>query len=245
MWIWKSTVQTRPDTLLNFITKKWGTSYSNRLAVWIKPTRSTALFGSVVPTNLSGANINAYYASAYDKSNTTKQLTLTKANQAPENTGLLLIDLTPNKEYRIPRPTSTVSAPMTNYFVATPTSNTNMASVTVGYKWDFEANPMHFVKRTTAWYYGPSYDDGYGTAYLKLSSAEALDDVYTNLYPYTPPVGVPGDWNGDNKVDITDVNAVINMMLGKEPYKAICDMDNSGKIDISDVNAVINKMLGK
>ena len=224
---------------------KWGSSRAARLAVYIKPTRATAMFGSVIPANFSGANINAYYASAYDKSNTTKQLTLTKANQAPENTGLLLLDLTPNKEYRIPRPTSTVSAPMTNYFVATPTSNTNMASVTVGYKWDFEANPMHFVKRTTAWYYGPSYDDGYGTAYLKLSSAEALDDVYTNLYPYTPPVGVPGDWNGDNKVDITDVNAVINMMLGKEPYKAICDMDNSGKIDISDVNAVINKMLGK
>ena len=223
----------------------WSSGCKNRLAVWIKPTRSTALFGSVVPTNLSGANINAYYASAYDKSNTTKQLTLTKANQAPENTGLLLLDLTPNKEYRIPRPTSTVSAPMTNYFVATPTSNTNMASVTVGYKWDFEANPMHFVKRTSAWYYGPSYDDGYGTAYLKLSSAEALDDVYTNLYPYTPPVGVPGDWNGDGKVDITDVNAVINMMLGKEPYKAICDMNNDGKIDITDVNLVINKMLGK
>ena len=59
------------------------------------------------------------------------------------------------------------------------------------------------------------------------------------------PPGVPGDSNGDGKVDISDVNAVINMMLGKEAMNPICDMNDDGKIDISDVNAVINKMLGK
>ena len=57
--------------------------------------------------------------------------------------------------------------------------------------------------------------------------------------------GVPGDYDGSGIVDITDVNAVINMMLGKEPYKAICDMDGTGNIDISEVNMVINAMLGK
>ena len=57
--------------------------------------------------------------------------------------------------------------------------------------------------------------------------------------------GVPGDSNGDGVVDISDVNAVINMMLGKEAMNPICDMNEDGKIDISDVNAVINKMLGK
>ncbi|MBR6432641.1 MAG: hypothetical protein IKS64_07320 [Muribaculaceae bacterium] len=34
-------------------------------------------------------------------------------------------------------------------------------------------------------------------------------------------------------------------MLGKEPMIPACDMNGDGKIDISDVNAVINKMLGK
>lgn len=223
----------------------WSSGCKTRLGAWIQPTRSTVLYGSVLPGNFSSANINAYYASGYDKSNPTKQLTLTKANQAPENTGLLLIDLTPNKEYRIPRPTGSVSAPMTNYFVATPRTNTSMASVTVGYKWDYDANPKHFVKQTSTWYYGPSYDNGYGTAYLKLSSAEAINDVYTSLYPYTQPVGVPGDVNNDGKVDITDVNLVINMMLGKASYNAKGDMNNDGKIDITDVNLVINKMLGK
>ena len=54
-----------------------------------------------------------------------------------------------------------------------------------------------------------------------------------------------GDANGDNQVDISDVNAVINMMLGKTEMVAECDVNGDGIIDISDVNAVINIMLGK
>ena len=57
--------------------------------------------------------------------------------------------------------------------------------------------------------------------------------------------GVPGDSNGDGSVDISDVNAVINMMLGKVEMNPNCDMNGDNTIDISDVNAVINKMLGK
>ena len=54
-----------------------------------------------------------------------------------------------------------------------------------------------------------------------------------------------GDANDDNQVDISDVNAVINMMLGKAEMVANCDVNGDGIIDISDVNAVINLMLGK
>ena len=61
---------------------------------------------------------------------------------------------------------------------------------------------------------------------------------------FTAPA-VPGDSNGDGKVDIADVNSVINQMLGKEAMIPACDMNGDGKIDIADVNAVINKMLGK
>ena len=56
---------------------------------------------------------------------------------------------------------------------------------------------------------------------------------------------VHGDVNGDNTVDIADVNAVINMMLGKVPSTAEGDVTGDGKVDISDVNEVINIMLGK
>lgn len=230
---------------------KWGTNYSGKLAVYIKPSRSTVTFGSVVPVDMQAAGINAYYASNYDKSQTGKEVTLTKANKAPENTGLLLTDLT-DKEYRIPRPTTSVSAPMTNYLVAV-SSQTNVYTVTggVGYYWDNATSPYHFKKPTNNWYIGgPSYERTYGSAYLKLSSAEAgnLTDVYTNLWPYTPPVGVVGDVTGDGVVDIADVNAIIDIMLHKKQtsdFPGNANVDGQGGIDIGDVNAVINIMLHK
>ncbi len=55
---------------------------------------------------------------------------------------------------------------------------------------------------------------------------------------------VPGDVNADGKVDIADVNEVINAMLGKTSNDK-ADITGEGQVDISDVNAVINLMLGK
>ena len=56
---------------------------------------------------------------------------------------------------------------------------------------------------------------------------------------------VVGDLTGDGKVDIADVNAVINMMLGKTQPTQAGDVTGDDKVDIADVNAVINLMLGK
>ncbi len=56
---------------------------------------------------------------------------------------------------------------------------------------------------------------------------------------------VAGDVNGDGKVDIADVNAIINMMLGKATQTLAGDVTGDGNVDIADVNAVINIMLGK
>lgn len=56
---------------------------------------------------------------------------------------------------------------------------------------------------------------------------------------------LPGDVTGDGQVDIADVNAVINMMLGKAEQTAAADVTGDGDVDIADVNAVINIMLGK
>ena len=52
------------------------------------------------------------------------------------------------------------------------------------------------------------------------------------------------DINGDALVDISDVNGVINMILGKGDQAPV-DITGDGRVDIADVNAVINEMLGK
>ena len=56
-----------------------------------------------------------------------------------------------------------------------------------------------------------------------------------------------GDVNGDGIVDIADLNAVINYMIGRVTGTFIfeaADIDQNGYIDIGDVNGVINIMLG-
>lgn len=58
------------------------------------------------------------------------------------------------------------------------------------------------------------------------------------------PITVPGDVNGDNKVDVNDINIIINVMLGKQSNDK-ADVTGNGAIDVEDVNKVINLMLGK
>jgi len=59
-----------------------------------------------------------------------------------------------------------------------------------------------------------------------------------------PSSVVIGDVTDDGKVDIADVNAIINIMLGKDETDA-GDVTGDGSVDIADVNEVINIMLGK
>ena len=59
--------------------------------------------------------------------------------------------------------------------------------------------------------------------------------------------GIKGDITGDGMVDVDDVNAVINIMLGfAAPGDYACSGDITGDdiVDVDDVNAVINIMLG-
>ncbi len=62
-----------------------------------------------------------------------------------------------------------------------------------------------------------------------------------------PASAITGDVNGDNLVDIDDVNALINIILGEEQASkyAGADVNGDGNVDIDDVNAVINIILGQ
>lgn len=55
-----------------------------------------------------------------------------------------------------------------------------------------------------------------------------------------------GDVTGDGKVDVADVNAIINIILKnktQDDYPGIADIDGNGIVDVSDVNMVINIIL--
>ena len=53
---------------------------------------------------------------------------------------------------------------------------------------------------------------------------------------------VTGDVNGDEEVNIADVNAVIEIIFLNVPDMA-ADVNGDGEINIADVNAIINIIL--
>lgn len=57
-----------------------------------------------------------------------------------------------------------------------------------------------------------------------------------------------GDVNGDGSVDVSDVNTLINIVLGKassDDYDGRDRVNDDDEVDVSDVNALINILLGK
>lgn len=71
------------------------------------------------------------------------------------------------------------------------------------------------------------------------------DGSITLKFMYT---GLKGDVNGDGEVDVTDVNILINIILGKDSadnYDGRADVTGDGNTDVSDVNSLINIILNK
>jgi hypothetical protein len=61
----------------------------------------------------------------------------------------------------------------------------------------------------------------------------------------TPEEGMLGDVNGDSRVNVSDVSALINMILGLEPMdQARADVNCDGRVNVSDVSKLINIILG-
>jgi len=66
------------------------------------------------------------------------------------------------------------------------------------------------------------------------------------LCAVAPAWALTGDVNGDNEVNISDVNALISVILGNstaDDYEGECDVNGDNEVNISDVNYVINIIL--
>ena len=89
---------------------------------------------------------------------------------------------------------------------------------------------------------------GKGTAY---SSSNPKDKTYAHIDggPSNPGYftgkggGLRGDVNGDGKVNISDVTALINLLLAGNTPPSTADCNQDGKVNISDVTALINYLL--
>ena len=73
-----------------------------------------------------------------------------------------------------------------------------------------------------------------------------LDDIKLHYTDTWGPEIVTGDVNGDGEVSISDVNAVIDLILGGRDDAELrerADVNQDGEISISDVNMIIDLIL--
>ena len=69
-----------------------------------------------------------------------------------------------------------------------------------------------------------------------------LDEyVFTDTPPIIPPKPIKGDVNGDGEVNIADVNALIDIILGGEDKsEGRSDVNEDNEVNIADINSVID-----
>ena len=73
----------------------------------------------------------------------------------------------------------------------------------------------------------------------KTGSRVNIDDITI----YGRPAGIKGDVNDDKEVNVADINAIIDTILGGNGNPK-CDVNDDSEINIADVNTVIDIILG-
>lgn len=81
----------------------------------------------------------------------------------------------------------------------------------------------------------------YGTA----GSTTVNYTDYSSPRTFQYVAALPGDVNGDGLVNVSDVTALVNRILGDTTYSdAVCDINDDGVVNVSDVTALVNLILG-
>ncbi|MBO4871087.1 MAG: glycosyl hydrolase 53 family protein [Muribaculaceae bacterium] len=96
-------------------------------------------------------------------------------------------------------------------------------------------------------WHNPVTSSGWYNAGLWNNNNGRVFPAFYELAAFAPAEEpVEGDVDGDGKVDVSDVNAAINIILELKvaaDYPGDADLVSDGKVDISDVNAIINIIL--
>ena len=182
------------------------------------------------PVDWDASGLNAYTIYSYQKS---EQMAYAQQVAAtPAGTGLLIDGYSKGVIYKLQRPKATPPMP-TNLLVGNPNEVVDVFDQSVGFL--FDSSGKYFWKPTS------SYSLSKGLAYLQLSPTLAGSTTRINVDLWAKATG---DINGDGEVNVSDVTALINKILGSSTYSdAVCDINGDGEINVSDVTALINLIL--
>ena len=198
--------------------------------VQINDGSTVSAFSVGHPVDWNATGLNAYIVDYYDKD--TKTVRTVKMGSTPTAEGLLIDGYRQNAIYKLKRP-GTVPTNPTNLLLSSYSNPVNVAKFPVAYV--FNQKDKCFWKPTS------DYTVDIGSAFLRLSSAQAGNTTKVYIDRWSKATG---DINGDGEVNVSDVTALINKILGSGTYSdTVCDINGDGVINVSDVTALINMIL--
>ena len=215
---------------------KWPTSpyrpeCKDQLNGWVQINDGSTVSTFVVyhPVDWEASGLNAYIVDGYDKNK--KIASTMKMGRTSTANGVLIEGYKQNVIYKLKRPITEPTNPG-NYLQGTVTSE-NLDQYKVAYV--FDKKDKYFWKPSSG------YRTEAGSAFLWLTSTQAgnTTKVYIDRW-----AKATGDINGDGEINVSDVTALINKILGSSTYSdAVCDINGDGEINVSDVTALINMIL--
>ena len=215
---------------------KWPTSpyrpdCKDQLNGWVQINDGSTVSTFVVyhPVDWEASGLNAYIVDGYDKNK--KIASTMKMGRTSTANGVLIEGYKQNVIYKLKRPITEPTNPG-NYLQGTVTSE-NLDQYKVAYV--FDKKDKYFWKPSSG------YRSEAGSAFLRLTSTQAgnTTKVYIDRW-----YKATGDINGDGEINVSDVTALINKILGSSTYSdAVCDINGDGEINVSDVTALINMIL--
>ena len=88
-----------------------------------------------------------------------------------------------------------------------------------------------------------------GETALSVEGLNIEKAVITDITPDQPDKGLPGDVNGDEKVDTTDARLALQHAVGKiqldAEQQARADVSGDHKVDTTDARLILQKAVGK
>ena len=198
--------------------------------VQINDGSTVSTFAITHPVDWNASGLNAYIVTDYDK-NKKIASTMKVAITSTAYGGVLIDGYKQNVIYKLKRP-STVPTNPNNLLLGAP-NGADLNKFQVGYV--FDKKDKYFWKPSSG------YRAEAGSAFLRLTNTQAgnTTKVYIDRW-----YKATGDINGDGEINVSDVTALINKILGSSTYSdASCDINGDGEINVSDVTALINLIL--
>jgi len=185
------------------------------------------------PIDWEASGLSAYVVTDFDNN----KVITSPAQRTGANVGVIVSGYSAKKYHKLVRPASSASVTKISGLRAITTDLQDIYSTSTS-NYYFDIPNQNFKKPTS------THKMYLGHAYLLTLNSTAS----TLELDLAQGSGLKGDVDGNDVVDITDANILINIVLGKDSasnYGGRADVTGEGDIDVSDINAVLNIILGK